>query len=252
MISCATRRLQACWPSVTAELENHETLRDLLGYDEKAAELFSYMGTLINTQGDRSVEIKDAHGRIKASINSMSKILALQQNYFTKSDGRLEDINLNHLVQDSLLMHQPLLEKHRVAVINKISDGIPLITTNKGRLMQAVANLIRNSCEAFEADFFQGHRRKLTIETGMDQGRVFLRFEDNGPGIPKEFVAKVFNFDYSTKGTSGYGLYYCKQFLESIGGEILVNSRNKQTRVTLYPEARAHSKAQNYDQAQSA
>ena len=219
------------------ELKNNHCMLELFFHDEKAGKFFGYMGELIGDLNIRSAQIIKAHDQISTSINSISQILTLQQNYPTDPNGSIEEIDLNSMVQDLLLVQQPVLNKHHISIRKKISNEIPLVKTDKGRLMQAAANLIRNSCEAFKADFFQGYKRKLTIETGMDEGKAFLRFEDNGAGIPKEFLQKVFDFDYSTKGAFGYGLYYCKQFLESIGGRIQINSGHKTTQVTLFPEA---------------
>ncbi len=219
------------------ELKSNHRLLELFFQEEKAGKLFGYMGELIGDLNIRSGQIIEAHDRISTSINSISQILDLQRNYPTAPNGSIEEIDLNSMVQDLLLVQQPVLNKHGIAVRKKISNEIPLVKTDKGRLMQTAINLIRNSCEAFKADFFQGYKRKLVIETGMEEGKAFLRFEDNGAGIPDEFLQKVFDFDYSTKGAFGYGLYYCKQFLESIGGRIQISSGHKVTRVTLFPEA---------------
>ena len=61
-----------------------------------------------------------------------------------------------------------------------------------------------------------------------------ISFADNGRGIPKENVNKIFNPFYSTKdkkesdGGEGLGLYIVWNILKMYGGKIRVNSRSKQ------------------------
>ncbi len=53
-----------------------------------------------------------------------------------------------------------------------------------------------------------------------------MEVSDNGPGIPKDSLRRIFEPFYSTKGSrgSGLGLYITKQLVERNGGKIAVKS----------------------------
>ena len=99
--------------------------------------------------------------------------------------------------------------------------------------VQALTNLLSNADEAF-AELFdrEGHlgdHRNLKIEVVTEaeesgQG-VRISISDNGPGIPKENLKRIFEQDFTTKEEgSGAGLPYCRHVIEKAGGRIEVQS----------------------------
>jgi two-component system OmpR family sensor kinase len=86
---------------------------------------------------------------------------------------------------------------------------------NKGALTQIMINLLSNAVEAITAN------GKIQI-TADDQ---MISIKDNGCGIPKEYLDKVFDLHYTTKpeGT-GFGMYLVKQLAERLGIKITIQS----------------------------
>jgi two-component system response regulator PhcR len=68
----------------------------------------------------------------------------------------------------------------------------------------------------------------LRITIGLaDHGRPSIRFEDNGPGIAPEILARLTREPVTTRanaGGNGMGLMFCNRVMQSLGGEILVES----------------------------
>jgi two-component system response regulator PhcR len=70
----------------------------------------------------------------------------------------------------------------------------------------------------------------LRIEAGIDGGgarRPWMRFVDNGPGIPPEVLAKLTREPVTTRaesGGNGMGLMFCQRVMQSIGGSIDIDS----------------------------
>jgi two-component system, response regulator PhcR len=87
----------------------------------------------------------------------------------------------------------------------------------------------------------------LRIEVGADRDgawrRPWIRFRDNGPGIPPALLARLTHEPVTTRadaGGSGMGLMFCQRVMQSIGGEIRVASAPGQgTEVSLYFRAEA-------------
>jgi signal transduction histidine kinase len=101
------------------------------------------------------------------------------------------------------------------------------------QLRQVFLNLLINAADAL-ADY-QGPAEKELLVTStnppVDDGEspvLLISFKDNGPGIPEEALANIFDPFYTTKepgkGT-GLGLAVSFMIVESIGGRIEVKSR---------------------------
>ena len=88
-------------------------------------------------------------------------------------------------------------------------------------LRQAVDNLVRNAREAME-----GRRdARLSVTLERDGGHAVVRIADNGPGIPREKLDRIFEPFVSTKGKGmGLGLAICREIVEAHAGRLEVES----------------------------
>ena len=91
-------------------------------------------------------------------------------------------------------------------------------------------------------------RRKVSIQTGECEGRVFIRVVDNGCGIPEKQLSKIFEHFYTTKGNQsppdsplanirgvGLGLSLAQIIARIHNGELTVASEEgKGTEFTLW------------------
>jgi signal transduction histidine kinase len=92
--------------------------------------------------------------------------------------------------------------------------------TGDGELLSmALLNLLKNAVEASSST-------PIWVEGRRNKKRVEIRVRDEGPGIPPEAVARVFEPFYTTKekGT-GIGLFMAKRIVEAHGGTIEARSR---------------------------
>ncbi len=91
------------------------------------------------------------------------------------------------------------------------------------RLCQVVLNLVVNASQAV------GNRTGGTVDiTTADEGRtVVVRVRDNGPGVPVELAARIFEPFVTTKedgeGT-GLGLWLSKSIVEGLGGRLVLEN----------------------------
>jgi polar amino acid transport system substrate-binding protein len=93
---------------------------------------------------------------------------------------------------------------------------------NARRLEQVLVNLVINACQALEsAD------RAIAIETGRDDGHVFVRVIDQGRGISPEDLRKITEPFFTTKrasGGSGLGLAVSERIAQEHGGTLAFES----------------------------
>jgi signal transduction histidine kinase/CheY-like chemotaxis protein len=104
-------------------------------------------------------------------------------------------------------------------------EPIPLVDANTGRLGQVFLNLLLNAAQAIPPGHPEQHT--VTVRTRLTaQGRVAVEVEDTGCGIPTENLPRIFEPFFSTKGKegTGLGLSVCHGIIESLGGDISVES----------------------------
>lgn len=93
-------------------------------------------------------------------------------------------------------------------------------------LVTITGNLIDNALDAMNMQIESVNKSKtLTFGVFTKSKNLLITVKDNGPGIPKNIMDKIFEKGFSTKGEGrGVGLFHTKQLIESLGGNISVES----------------------------
>jgi signal transduction histidine kinase len=118
------------------------------------------------------------------------------------------------------------LEDAMVEVVKDYAEDLPELWLDPDLVQQVFLNLILNSTQAMA----QGGR--LTITTGVRRYRtrrsfVDVSFSDNGSGIPKEAMEKIFDPFYTTRSMgTGLGLSISLQIARDHGGVITAKNNS--------------------------
>ncbi|MBW2454734.1 MAG: HAMP domain-containing protein [Deltaproteobacteria bacterium] len=114
------------------------------------------------------------------------------------------------------------LELERAGLTSKveIADDLPKVEIDDAQLRQALFNLVRNAREALPKG---GH---VLMSVQRDGGNVAIHVDDDGPGIPDDVRATIFDPFYTTKqhGT-GLGLAVTRSIVVAHGGTISCEAR---------------------------
>jgi signal transduction histidine kinase len=114
----------------------------------------------------------------------------------------------------------PQARRQGVELRTRMPDAPVVLVGYRDRLKQSFLNIAVNALEALPA----GGLMKMDMETDVSQ--VTVRVSDTGPGIPAALLDRIYDRDFTTKGTgSGIGLYVARVLVEMHGGEIRVESR---------------------------
>lgn len=114
-----------------------------------------------------------------------------------------------------------LKERHgELALENRVPNGVTMMV-DKDKLKRVLDNLISNSKK------YGNENLKIKMICILEGKNLQVSLEDNGSGVPKEELDKIFDKFYrvdksrsSDKGGSGLGLAICKRIIEAQGGEI--------------------------------
>ncbi len=140
-----------------------------------------------------------------------------------KGPGERARVNLNDVVQRTLLLMSYDLKLKDIRTEKNLGSGMPDVVGDRHALQQVVLNLVTNAAHALAGNE-AGRPRTIRINTWFDQ-RVRLRVADTGPGIPEEVLPHLFTPFFTTKepghGT-GLGLSITYSIVEAHGGQITV------------------------------
>jgi predicted ATPase/GAF domain-containing protein/tRNA A-37 threonylcarbamoyl transferase component Bud32 len=202
--------------------DNLENVNDFINNDPKGKKLLPYyisVGDMIKKEHKKlSHEVKGLSGK----ISLMKDVIATQQGY-AKTEFFDEQINLINIVEDALSLQLQSLIRHGVTV-SKNYNEVPDIFVQKSKLINVLMNLIKNAKEAVDNNA-EGNKI-ITIEINQsDSNTVNIKMSDNGVGIPKENLNKIFTHGFTTKKSGhGFGLHTCANSMTEMGGKLSVKS----------------------------
>ncbi len=99
---------------------------------------------------------------------------------------------------------------------------LPGFDCNPAQIAHAIMQIVKNALEAKPTGL------RLTVDTGVDNGMLVLRFTDNGPGIAADIINRIFDPFFTTKEVGsgiGMGLASAYDIAASYGGDIKVASK---------------------------
>ncbi len=102
-------------------------------------------------------------------------------------------------------------------------DSPRYVFADKDMINLVLRNLLSNAIK------FTPENGEIRIRTELKNGQIVISIKDNGIGISKENLEKLFNEYFTSKGTSnesgtGLGLMLCKEFLTKNGGQMEIQS----------------------------
>jgi len=135
-------------------------------------------------------------------------------------DTRLEDGDINRVIEELLDFVRPELDQAGVRIESNLSRSVPPLRIDARYIKQALLNLIKNAIAAMPGG---GELRVETLRAGEE---VRVKVSDTGSGIPESIMDKIFEPYFTTKpfGT-GLGLTIVFKIVREHFGDISVASR---------------------------
>ena len=129
-------------------------------------------------------------------------------------------LNLNQTIRDLARVVDDTLCRPRGIRLNlQLAEGLSPLARGRDAIRQMLLNLLRNAAEALG----QGGAITITTQDQINlQGRQYVEMAvaDDGPGLPAELRAHLFQPLASSKGSghAGLGLAIVKNLVEELGG----------------------------------
>lgn len=179
---------------------------------------------------ERLQKLGTIHSSGKHLLTVVNDLLDLTKIESGKNEIERMQVQVVKIAQDVIASLQSKALEKSIGIDLQILDWIPAtICSDPTRLCQILTNVVGNAIK-----FTDKNGRitiRLSLETGDSQPKLVIEVEDNGIGMNMEQLTRIFD-PFSQADTSitrrfggtGLGLSISKGFVESLGGEIDVES----------------------------
>ena len=214
----------------TAEKKNSQLLKvnhelDRFVYSashELRAPLSSIMGLIeLTGKSDDLDEIRSYLKHMRTSVENLDNVIK-EIIDFSKNTNlviKKEPVNLLRLVAEILESRRSTSIAGNIFIHNNIPPDTEIVTDDD-RLKVVLRNLIDNS---FSFHDETKEKRFVSIQAHRDTDFVKISIQDNGQGIAKEHLHRIYDMFYRANEKSrgaGLGLYVAKETLTRLGGKI--------------------------------
>jgi two-component system NtrC family sensor kinase len=185
---------------------------------EEARELFEQFGQKLETADQEYMEqlMSDLNINLKKISEHGNRADSIVKGMLAHSRGgagQFQPTNINTLVEEAAgLAYHGLRAQDvnfNIALESSYDPTLPIVSVVPQDLSRAILNMVNNGCYAAHQRALKspGFQPVLRCATSKIQNGVEIRIRDNGTGVPKEVLPKIFNPFFTTKPTgSGTGL----------------------------------------------
>ncbi len=174
---------------------------------------------------------KDQDKYIEIMQNEIKRSLTIINDF--SSLGKIknievEEIDICYLLEEIKDILEPLFKKNKAKI--EIPDDEIYVEGDYNRLKQVFINLFKNSLESKRKEDLV-----VSVKIKEDNNDCIISMKDNGNGMSKETLEKIYNDFFTTKETgTGIGIPYIKEIIELHHGTLTYKSReNRGTTVLI-------------------
>lgn len=153
------------------------------------------------------------------------------------SNARLNQFNLDFKVEpvDLIALARGVVNDHKKTLIKYslypkiLGDAEEIVETDKKWIRFVINQILINAIKYSRSP--EKNPRAITIEVSGDPAKVLLTITDEGVGIPKEDISRVFEAFFTGKNgretaeSTGMGMYLSKRVCDELGHKLFLQSQ---------------------------
>ncbi len=204
-------------------LEQHKhNLNDYFIHDPKGKLIPAYILELAKHWREQVPLLSTDLIQLTKNIDHIKDCIALQQS-MAKSAGMLEPTDLSRMLDSIVDLQAKEFSANAIKIV-KDYQPLPQLMLDRIKLYQIFVNFLQNGRQSIA--FSRSNERILHIKIESDHAHfVSISMKDTGIGINEENLKKIFSHGFTTKKDGhGFGLHYCANAANEMGGKISVES----------------------------
>lgn len=157
------------------------------------------------------------------NIDHIKAVVAAQQKHAKGMSGVVQEMSLAELLEDAIHINTASMQRHSVEITREFDD-LDMVLSDKQMLLQILVNLISNAKYAcMESGNEYHHLTIRLLREGEDH--VLIELQDNGMGIAKENLTKIFSHGFTTREEGhGFGLHSAVISANELDGSLTATS----------------------------
>jgi signal transduction histidine kinase len=178
-------------------------------------------------------------GTIEESIGRISGLVKAVKSYAYEGKGQKQSVDINESIHATLIILAHKLREKQIALQKDFAPNLPTLQSECSGLNQIWTNILDNAIDAVPQG---GNIRIRTWEEESPAAKprhdLCITIADDGPGIPLESQAHIFDPFYTTKPVgvgTGLGLGIVQRIVDQYGGTVTFSSEpgNTEFRIRL-------------------
>lgn len=157
--------------------------------------------------------------------NYLEQILYYIRSENTEADYIIKEVDLNKVIRDVMLKNKDILLERNIEITSDVQD-LKVLTDYKW-LEFMINQVISNSMKYMR----EITNKKIGIQAYKEDQHIVMEILDNGMGIPKSDIPRVFNKTFTGQngrkvpGSTGMGLYIVSNLCKKLGHKIEIESK---------------------------
>jgi len=199
-----------------------EDLGSFLTQDPQGKYIPVYLTEVSKCLTSKQADVMSRLRILADNVEHIKGIIRTQQSYAKTSDTKAL-VSIAKLVEDALQINGVGLENHGIQIIREF-EKLANVEIDKQKVLQILVNLISNAKYALNKS--DKKERTLIIRL-YKHGKDHVRIEvaDNGVGISRENLTKIFTHGFTTKQDGhGFGLHSSALIAKEMSGSLTVHS----------------------------
>lgn len=176
------------------------------------------------SEEDRSIIIDHLHSSGNSTFQLLERLLEWSRLESGMVKPNKQSCDVNRLISEIVSLVEASAKLKNISV-EYVSGQSPVVNADQNMISAAIRNIVSNAVK------FTMPGGKIGVYTTISNHDVVISIEDNGVGMTREQVEKLFRLEenYSSKGTAGekgtgLGLILAKEYVEMNGGTLEVTS----------------------------
>ena len=166
--------------------------------------------------------------------NFVEQVLYYARSENAEKDYIIKECDLKEIINKVIKKNKEIFILEKIEIKLEKLDNKKVLSDSKW-LEFIINQIISNSLKYVDKE-----KSIITISTSENEKNIILKIQDNGIGIPKSDIKKVFDKSFTGENgrkiqtSTGMGLYIAKQLCEKLGHKIEIESeQNKYTSVFI-------------------
>lgn len=201
--------------SITPISSLTSTLREILDHD------MVQKNSHYELKNEGAEDLKEGLGTIENRSKGLIKFIDAYREYTSLPQPRMKSVMVKDLIEKVAQLMRPDIRKTTVDFQVSCEPDFLTIQADEEMIEQVLINLVKNSLEALA----ETRAGKIWVSGKFEGNYAVIEVTDNGPGIIKEAINKIFVPFFTTKKTgSGIGLSLSRQIMQMHNGNLTVES----------------------------